>query len=454
MTKLEELVKKQREFFSSGKTLDVDFRISALKKLKKAINRNEDKIYRALKDDLNKPKFEAFVGEVGFVLKEIDFVIKHLKEWAKPVKVPTDIVNFPATSRIYHQPYGVSLIFSPWNYPFHLSMMPLIGAIAGGNTAILKPSEYAQSTSSIVRSLTAETFEEEYIAVVEGDKTVSEKLLDLKFDKIFFTGNSEVGKIVMKKAAEHLTPVTLELGGKSPVIVLGDANIKMAAKRIVWGKFFNAGQTCVAPDYVCIEESVYENFKNAILKETEKYYKLKKIERHYSKIINIKHFQRLLGLIEKSKVILGGHYDENKLFIYPTVVEAKTNSAIMEDEIFGPILPLLKFKDYESMRDYIKSKPKPLALYIFTESDNQKERVLNEIQSGGVTINDTLIHLSSNYLPFGGIGESGMGIYHGKYSFDEFTQKRAVMERKTYVEFPLRYPPYTPIKLSTVKKLF
>lgn len=454
MNRLEDLINKQRSFFASGRTLDVNFRLSALKKLKKVINKNEKRIYTALKIDLNKPKFEAFVGEIGFVLKEIEFTIKHLKEWAKPIKVPTDIVNFPATSHIYHQPYGVTLIFSPWNYPFHLAMMPLVGAISAGNTAILKPSEYAQATSEVIKYLIDETFEEEYIAVVEGDKTVSEKLLNLKFDKIFFTGNTQVGKIVMKKAAEHLTPVTLELGGKSPVIVLRDANIKMAARRIVWGKFFNAGQTCVAPDYVCVEEKVYEAFKRAVIKETERYYKLKNIEKHYSRIINKKHFQRLMNLIKKSNIIFGGKYDESRLFIYPVIVEASTTSPVMEDEIFGPILPLIKFKDYESIRDFIKSKPKPLALYLFTESDKQKERVLNEIQSGGVTINDTLIHLSSNYLPFGGIGESGMGRYHGRYSFDEFSQKRAVMERKTYVEFPLRYPPYTPLKLSSVKKLF
>ncbi len=454
MNRLEDLINKQRSFFASGRTLDVNFRLSALKKLKKVINKNEKRIYTALKIDLNKPKFEAFVGEIGFVLKEIEFTIKHLKEWAKPIKVPTDIVNFPATSHIYHQPYGVTLIFSPWNYPFHLAMMPLVGVISAGNTAILKPSEYAQATSEVIKYLIDETFEEEYIAVVEGDKTVSEKLLNLKFDKIFFTGNTQVGKIVMKKAAEHLTPVTLELGGKSPVIVLRDANIKMAARRIVWGKFFNAGQTCVAPDYVCVEEKVYEAFKRAVIKETERYYKLKNIEKHYSRIINKKHFQRLMNLIKKSNIIFGGKYDESRLFIYPVIVEASTTSPVMEDEIFGPILPLIKFKDYESIRDFIKSKPKPLALYLFTESDKQKERVLNEIQSGGVTINDTLIHLSSNYLPFGGIGESGMGRYHGRYSFDEFSQKRAVMERKTYVEFPLRYPPYTPLKLSSVKKLF
>ncbi len=454
MDRLEDLMEKQRSFFASGRTLDVNFRLIALKKLKKAINKNENKIYTALKIDLNKPKFEAFVGEIGFVLKEIEFTIKHLKEWAKPIKVPTDIVNFPAKSYIYHQPYGLTLIFSPWNYPFHLSMMPLIGAISAGNTAILKPSEYAQATSEALKDLMGEIFDEEYITVVEGDKTVSEKLLNLKFDKIFFTGNTQVGKIVMRKAAEHLTPVTLELGGKSPVLVLKDANIKMAARRIVWGKFFNAGQTCVAPDYVCIEETVYEAFKNAVIKESKKYYKLKNIEKHYSKIVNRKHFQRLLDLIKKSNILLGGKYDENRLFIYPTVVEANTTSPVMEDEIFGPILPLLKFKDYESMRNFIKSKPKPLALYIFTESDKQKEKVLNEIQSGGVTINDTLIHLSSNHLPFGGIGESGMGRYHGRYSFDEFSQKRAVMERKTYVEFPLRYPPYSPLKLEAVKTLF
>jgi len=429
-------------------------RLKALKKLRKSIEKNERKIYEALKKDLNKPKFESLVGEVGFVLKEINFITKHLLEWSKPQKVKTDIVNFPAESYIYHQPYGVVLIFGPWNYPFHLALMPLVGAIAAGNTAVVKPSEFAPATSKIVKEIVTKTFESNYVTVIEGDKTVSEALLNIKFDKIFFTGNSNVGKIVMKKAAEHLTPVTLELGGKSPTIVLKDANLKMAAKRIVWGKFFNAGQTCVAPDYLCIDKEIYEKFKNILIKETKSYASIKNFENNYSKIINWNHFQRLRELIEESKVIFGGGCDEQRLFIYPTIVEAKETDSIMEDEIFGPILPILSFEKYEDMKNFIKSKPKPLALYIFTESEKHKQKILNDIQSGGVTINDTLIHLSSNHLPFGGIGESGMGTYHGRFSFEEFSQKRAVVDRKTYIELPLRYPPYSFAKFTTVKRLF
>ncbi len=454
MKDISSIIKKQRLFFNSGKTLDVDFRLKTLKKLKKAINKQEVKLYEALKKDLNKPKFESFVGEIGFVVKEIDFVLKYLKDWAKPKKVPTDLVNFPAESYIYSQPFGVTLIFSPWNYPFHLTIMPLIGAISAGNTAVLKPSELSPHTSRAIKNLIESTFNEEYISVVEGEKEISEALLNIKFDKIFFTGNTTVGKIVMKKAAEHLTPVTLELGGKSPVIVFNDANLKMAAKRIVWGKFFNAGQTCVAPDYICIESKIYDKFKKYLINELKSYTSIRKFEKNYSKIINERHFNRLMNLIESSNVIFGGNYNREKLFIYPTLAEANVDDKIMNDEIFGPILPILKFKNYEAIREYVKSKPKPLALYIFTESNKNKKKVLNEIQSGGVTINDTLIHLSSSRLPFGGIGESGMGTYHGLYSFEEFSQKRAVMDRKTYIEFPLRYPPYNSVKLGAVKKIF
>lgn len=454
MKEIESIVKKQRLFFNSGKTLDLNFRLKTLKKLKKAINKQEGKLYKALEQDLNKPKFESFVGEIGFVVKEIDFVLKYLKDWAKPKKVPTDLVNFPAESYIYSQPFGVTLIFSPWNYPFHLTIMPLIGAISAGNTAILKPSELSPHTSRAIKNLIESTFNEEYIAVVEGEKEVSEALLNIKFDKIFFTGNTTVGKIVMKKAAEHLTPVTLELGGKSPVIVFNDANLKMAAKRIIWGKFFNAGQTCVAPDYMCIESKIYDKFKKYLIDELKSYTSIRKFEKNYSKIINERHFNRLMNIIENSNVIFGGNYNREKLFIYPTLVEANIDDKIMEDEIFGPILPILKFKDYEAIKEYVKSKPKPLALYIFTESSKNKKKVLDEIQSGGVTINDTLIHLSSSRLPFGGIGESGMGTYHGLYSFEEFSQKKAVMDRKTYIEFPLRYPPYNSVKLGAVKKIF
>ncbi len=450
---IENVVKKQREFFLKGNTRDYKFRLEALKKLKKCIRRYEKRIYRALKLDLNKPVFEAFVGEVGFVEKELEFAIEHLKEWMKPKRVPTDIVNMPAKSFIYHQPYGVVLIISPWNYPFHLSIMPLIGAIAAGNTAVLKPSEFSENTSVLVEEMISDCFDEDYIAVINGGRDVAERLLENKFDKIFYTGNSKVGKIVMKKAAEHLTPVCLELGGKSPAIVLNDAGVKVTARRIVWGKFFNAGQTCVAVDYVAAEEGVYDKLKKAIISQTERLASMGKFEENYSRIINRRHFERLASLIDKSRVIYGGKRDPERLFIYPTVVEADVGDEIMEDEIFGPILPLVRFKDYESIREFIVSRPKPLAMYLFTESRKMKERVLDQIQSGGVTINDTIVHLSSNHLPFGGIGESGMGSYHGVYSFYEFSQARGVMDRSTAVDVPLRYPPYRG-KLFVVKRFW
>ncbi len=450
---IEELLSFQRNFFKSGATQEYAFRLKALKRLKKCIKKNEKAIYNALKLDLNKPRFESFVGEVGFVLKEIEFVIDNLKAWMKPKKVPTDIVNMPAKSFIYHQPYGTVLIISPWNYPFHLSIMPLIGAISAGNTAVLKPSEFTENTAILIDNIISDCFDKRYIAAINGGRDVAEELLEHKFDKIFYTGNSAVGRVVMQKAAKYLTPVCLELGGKTPAIVLKDANIKMAAKRIVWGKFFNAGQTCVAVDYLAVEEAVYGTFVEALRNEVEKYVSMKNFEENYSKMINRRHFERVLSLIDKTKIIFGGEYSKERLTIYPTVVSAKPDDKIMEDEIFGPVLPVLRFRDYEGIRTFIISKEKPLALYLFTQDRDMKKKVLSQIQSGGVTINDTLVHLSSNYLPFGGIGESGMGSYHGIYSFNEFSQKRAVMERSTKIDIPLRYPPYKG-KLPIVKRFF
>ena len=331
--------------------------------------------------------------------------------------------------------------------------MPLIGAISAGNTAVLKPSEFAENTAILIDNIISDCFDKRYIAVVNGGRDVAEELLEHKFDKIFYTGNSAVGRVVMQKAAKYLTPVCLELGGKTPAIVLKDADIKMAAKRIVWGKFFNAGQTCVAVDYLAVEEAVYDTFIEALTDEVRKYVSMKNFEENYSKIINRRHFERVLSLIDKTKIIFGGEYSKERLTIYPTVVSAKPDDKIMEDEIFGPVLPVLRFRDYEGIRTFIISKEKPLALYLFAQDRDMKKKILSQIQSGGVTINDTLVHLSSNYLPFGGIGESGMGSYHGIYSFNEFSQKRAVMERSTKIDIPLRYPPYKG-KLPIVKRFF
>ena len=453
MDEIQRLILMQKKFFKSGKTLDYHFRINSLKKLKLCIDRYEKEIKKALFKDLHKPDFEIFVSETGFVLKELDFVIKHLKDWTKPQKVSTDLVNFPAKSYIYRQPFGVTLIISPWNYPFHLSIMPLVGAIAAGNTAIIKPSELSVHTSLILHKMFDECFDKSYLSVVAGDINTAEQLLNEKFDKIFYTGGSKVGKIVAKKAAEHLIPLTLELGGKSPAVVLSDANLKAAAKRIVWGKFFNAGQTCVSVDYAAIEESIYKKFKNILVDEVKKYSTMKRFEENYSHIINIKHFKRLVSLIEKSKTIYTRGYFEDKLLIYPTLIESDKDDAVMQDEIFGPILPILRFKNYKEIREFITSRPRPLSMYLFSQSSKMKDKVLNEIASGGVTINDTLVHLTSSNLPFGGIGESGYGSYHGIYSFYEFSQARAVMDRSTLLDFPLRYPPYKG-KLPLVKKLF
>ncbi|WP_035589816.1 aldehyde dehydrogenase family protein [Hippea jasoniae] len=448
------IIEKQRDFFNTTKTYDLNTRLSCLKKLKRCIKKYEKDIYDALYNDLRKPRFEAYVGEVGFIIREIDFVLKHLKDWVKPQKVKTELVNIPAESFIYRQPYGVCLILSPWNYPFHLTFLPLIGAIAAGNTAVVKPSEIAPNSESLIKEIIDNCCPSEYVSAVVGPKEIAESLLNEKFDKIFFTGNTAVGKIVMKKASEHLTPVTLELGGKSPAIILNDAKLKTATKRIVWGKFFNAGQTCVAVDYVCVEKKIYKKFMKLLIEETKRYTSMKNFTKNYSKIINFRHFKRLTQLINESNVIFGGRTDTETLTIYPTIVEAQKEDKIMEDEIFGPILPVLKFDSYEEIKDFVKAKPKPLAMYIFTEKASMKEKILREIQSGGVTINDTLIHLSSSLLPFGGIGSSGMGSYHGWFSFEEFSQKRAVVDRSTAIDIPLRYPPYGSVKFYSVKKIF
>ncbi len=447
------IVSAQRSFFKSCATQDYSFRIKMLRRLKRCVKKYEKRIYEALKSDLNKPVFESFVSEVGIVLNEIEFAIAHLREWMKPERKPVGIVNQPAKSYVRYEPYGVTLILAPWNYPFHLTLMPLVGAIAAGNTAIIKPSEYAEASAALLKNMFDDCFDEHYIAVICGGKDVAESLLDEQFDKIFYTGSTSVGRIVMQKAARHLTPVTLELGGKSPAVVLQDAKVDLSARRILWGKLFNAGQTCVAVDYAVVESAIYEDFVSRLVAYAKRFMRMKRIRNNYARIVNKRHFYRLLGLIEKSRIIYSGGYDDKDLFIYPTIVEASAGDPVLDDEIFGPILPVVRLDGYDSIREFLLTMPDPLALYVFTESTKAKERILCDIPSGGVTVNDTLVHLSSSHLPFGGVGTSGMGTYHGYYSFLEFSHKRAVMERSTIVDVPLRYPPYSG-KLPLVKRLF
>lgn len=436
------LVRKQKMFFRTGKTKNISYRLDALHRLRTGIKRYEHKLLEALKVDLNKSEYEAYTCEIGYVLEEIRFTSKHLQSWAKPKKVKTPITHIGSKSYIYSEPYGVALIISPWNYPFQLAIAPLIGAIAAGNCAVIKPSELTPRTSQVLEQLITDIFPEEYIAVVQGGVETSQALLREKYNTIFFTGSVSVGKIVMEAAAKHLTPVTLELGGKSPCIVHKDAHIKHAAKRIAWGKFLNAGQTCVAPDYVYVHHKIKDRFIGELKRAIKELYGEYPLSNpNYTHIVSERHFNRLTTFLKDGKVIIGGKTDNDKLVIEPTVLTDITwDDSVMEDEIFGPILPIL---DYSNLSDIIKeinNYTKPLALYLFTEDPEVTQKILKHISFGGGCINDTIYHLVSPYLPFGGVGNSGMGAYHGKGSFDTFSHKKSILKQTTSFDIPLRYP--------------
>ena len=427
-----------------------------MKKLKNSIKKYENNIINALNIDLGKPEFEAYSNEVGFVYSTIDYFIKNLKSWTKVKKVKNDAAQIPGKSYIYKSHYGAVLIIGPYNYPFQLLIEPLIGAISGGNTVILKPSEYATKTEAIVEKIIKETFDEKYIAVVTGDYKVNSQLLDLEFDYIFFTGSVNVGKIVMEKASKHLTPVTLELGGKSPVIVDNTANLKVSAKRILWGKLTNAGQTCVAPDYILAHEDIYEElikeFENVIIE----FYGQDIINsKDFGRIINDRHMNRLNAILErdKNKITFGGEVDFEKRYISPTIIRDVTlEDAVMNEEIFGPIIPVIKYKNMEDIKYYISHHKNPLALYVFSEDENFFEDIINRFSFGGGCVNDTISHVASAYLPFGGIGSSGMGNYHGKASFDTFTHTKSIVKKSTKIDLKLVFPPYKD-KIKLIKKV-
>jgi aldehyde dehydrogenase (NAD+) len=437
-----DLIQKQRSFFSEGKTKDVSFRMEALGRLRTIIKEQEQDLMDTLKADLNKSEFDAYLTEIGIVLEEIRFTMKNLKKWAKPRKVKSTIAQVGSKSYIYPEPYGVALIIAPWNYPFQLAIAPLIGAIAAGNCAILKPSELTPRTSALLSKLISEHFPEEYIAVVEGGVETSTALLNEKVDYIFFTGSVPVGKIIMEAASKNLTPVTLELGGKSPCIVHEDANIKLAAKRIAWGKYMNAGQTCVAPDYIYAHSSIKEQFLKELKHSIQELYSGDPIAAgNFTKIVSEKHFNRLTKFLSNGTAVQGGRHDLSTLTIEPTVlINITWEDEVMEDEIFGPILPVLEYEDLSNMISEINARPKPLALYIFSESDAIQNEILNHISFGGGCINDTVYHLSSPYLPFGGVGESGIGAYHGKGSFDVFSHEKSILKQTTKFDLPFRYP--------------
>lgn len=436
------LVEKQKEFFKTGQSKEIGFRIEALQKLRTALRRNEDRITEALKADLNKSEFDAYTAEVGFVLSELRYVIKHLESWGKPQKVKTPLTHFGSQSYIYSEPYGVTLIIAPWNYPFQLAFAPLIGAIAAGNCAIIKPSELTPKTSKLISQLINDSFSEEYITVVQGAVATSQALLKEKFDYIFFTGSVPVGRVVMEAAAKNLTPVTLELGGKSPCIVQKDANIPLAAKRIAWGKFTNAGQTCIAPDYLYLHGSIKNEFLSELKNAIQELYGNKPLENpDYTHIVSERHFHRLQSFLDNGDVWVGGKMDSEKLAIEPTVLTNITwEDHIMEDEIFGPILPVIEYEDITEIIEEIQNHPKPLALYLFTENNRIQQYVLNSISFGGGCVNDTVYHFTSPHLPFGGVGPSGIGAYHGKNSFDTFSHKKSILKQTTSFDIPFRYP--------------
>ena len=436
-----QIVKKQRVYFHAGSTKSREFRISQLKKLYNSIVKNEEKIKNALHLDLNKSEFEAYSTEIGFTLKEISEAIKNLEKWMKPIKVKTPITHVGTKGRIYREPYGVTLIISPWNYPFQLTMTPLVGAIIGGNTAIIKPSELTPNTSNIIDQMIRELFNEEYVAVVQGGVETSTELLKQKFDFIFFTGSVQVGKIVMEAASKHLTPLVLELGGKSPTIVHHDANLSITAKRIIWGKFTNAGQTCIAPDYIYVHEKVKNQLIQAMKQEIIQFYGNQPLENEeYTKIVSERHFNRLVNFLEDGKVEHGGQSDTASHKIEPTILsDVSWESSVMDEEIFGPILPILTYQELDDVITEINLHPKPLALYVFTENKSISDQIIERVPFGGGCVNDTLYHMATPYLPFGGVGESGSGSYHGEYSFKAFTHDKSVLLQTTKIDLKIRY---------------
>jgi len=445
---------KIRSFFKSGKTKDINWRIKQLKKLKNAIEKYEVEICDALKKDLNKHPYEVYATEIGMVAKEINTAIKKVKKWAKPKKVKTPLFLDYARSYIYQDPYGIVLVIAPWNFPFQLQILPVIGAIAAGNVVVMKPSEFSNHTTEIIKKIIAACFEDDFVKVFEGGPEVSKALLKEKFDYIFFTGSSRVGQIVYEAAAKNLTPVTLELGGKCPCIVDENTHLKYTAERLVWGKFVNCGQVCLAPNYLFVHKNIKEKALEIIIKTIKKNYgEDAKQSEDYGRIITDHHHQRISDLIKNKPLLCGGDTDASQKYIAPTLVEVSDlNDPIMHREIFGPVLPVYTYSDIQEVIDYINSQPKPLATYIFTKNNALADRVFTETSSGGACQNDTVMHMVNDNMAFGGVGESGLGGYHGKFSFDAFSHQKSVYRNSFLVDFPFRYPPYKYSK-NLIKKL-
>ena len=451
---IQTLLESQCVFFASGRTLNVKYRLKALKALYAAVKTNLGILHEGLKQDLGKSESESYMCETGLALSELSYMIKHIKQFSKPCKVATPLSQFKSKSYRFPSPYGNVLIMSPWNYPVLLTLDPLIAAIAAGNTAVLKLSEYSPNTNAALKKVVQSVFPEEYVAVVFGGKQENEMLINSKFDYIFFTGSKTVGKIVYEKAAQNLTPVTLELGGKSPCIVDETANISLAAKRIVWGKFLNVGQTCVAPDYILCAQSVRDKLVAEIKKQIVKQFGDSPISNAaYGKIISERHFARVLGLIDTNKIAHGGKYDEQTLKIEPTVmIDVTFDDAVMQEEIFGPILPVITYRDESEVTEYISQHDSPLALYVFSSDKRRIKRFISRLGFGGGCVNDVVIHLATSHMPFGGFGASGMGAYHGKTGFETFTHYKSIVDKSAHIDLPMRYQPYKKSNDKIIKR--
>lgn len=451
---IEAIVHSQKEFFKTGKTKNTDFRKQLLKQLQSELIKQEKHITKALYDDFKKPEFESVISETAIVLQDLKRTIKHIDKWAKPKRVFPSLLNFPSSDYLYSEPYGTVLIIAPWNYPYQLALAPLIGAVAAGNTVVLKPSELTPNTSALLSKIIKTIFPPEFVTVVEGGVDTSTQLLNQVWDYIFFTGSVGVGKIVAQAAAPNLTPITLELGGKNPCIIDKTANLKLAAKRIVWGKFINAGQTCIAPDYILIDSTIKEKFYKVLEDEIiSAYSKNPQQSADFARIINDKNFNRLAEMLVNENCAIGGETNVEDLYISPTIIdEPSLDSKVMEDEIFGPILPVISFKNLDNIDSIIRSYSKPLSLYVFSTNSAQAKQLIKQYSFGGGCINDTVIHFANHKLPFGGVGNSGIGAYHGKYTFDTFSHKKAIVKKGNWLDIPLRYAPYKG-KLKQLKSL-
>ncbi|MEM9884466.1 MAG: aldehyde dehydrogenase [Bacteroidota bacterium] len=445
----------QKSFFQTNESKDIDFRIAQLKKMQQLLKSNEAQLYEAIYKDFSKSEFETYATEFSLIYHELKLFIKNIRKWSKRKRVSTGLANFPAKSYVLSEPLGNTLVIGAWNYPYQLSLLPAITSLAAGNTVILKPSEIALNASKAIAQLINKNFPAHYFRVIEGGIPETTALLKYPFDKIFFTGSTSVGKIVYEAAAKHLTPVTLELGGKSPTIVMADTNLEMTAKRIVWAKFLNAGQTCIAPDYILVEQSIENQLIEALKEELDNYPKQGNVDAdHYLQIVNTKNYDRLVALLDQEKVCYGGVSDRAKRFISPTLLQdVSFEDEVMQEEIFGPILPILSFTNLDEVIAKIKTRPKPLSFYVYSKNRVTINKLLREISFGGGAVNDSLMHVSNSNLPFGGVGGSGMGNYHGKAGFDTFSHRKSIIDKPFWLEPNVKYPPYSTGKLNLIKWL-